>query len=231
MGWKHFVQVPPLGCVDTAAGSNQARCEKRAPDITVDRTSTAETGVSRLITDPSSARRGARRVGAGALVVLASAVPAPAATAACAGAGDVPAQGAGEQAAAATVCVLNEERAGRGLPRLRSQGQLEQAAETHARDMVRRRYFSHTTPEGTVFSTRLRAYTRGFRWAVGETLAWGRMSRSTPAAIVRAWLNSPPHRRVVLDERYREIGIGVAHGLPLSGDPGATYAAELGVRR
>ena len=66
---------------------------------------------------------------------------------------------------------------------------------------------------------------------IGETLAWGRGSGSTRAAIVRAWLASPSHRRVVLDERYREIGLGVALGLPVSGAPGATFAAEFGVRR
>ena len=182
-----------------------------------------------LTTHPSSARRRARRVG-GALIALAFAAPAQAG-AACAGAGAVPSQGEREQAARLTMCVLNEERASRGLPSLRSQGQLELAAERHARDMVRRRYFSHTTPEGTTFSERLRFYTRGFRWGVGETLAWGRGSGSTPAAIVRAWLASPSHRRVVLDERYREIGLGVALGLPVSGAPGATFAAEFGVRR
>jgi uncharacterized protein YkwD len=187
--------------------------------------------VPRLITNSGSAGRRARRLGAGALVVLASAVPAQTARAECARAGNVPAQGEGEQAATATVCVLNEERASRGLSRLRSQSQLEQAAERHVRDMVRRRYFSHTTPEGITFDERLRSYTRGYRWGIGETLAWGRGARSTPAAIVQAWLDSPPHRRIVLDARYREIGIGVALALPVPGDPGATFAAELGVRR
>lgn len=231
MGRRQFAQVPPPGCVHTAAVSNQARCEKRAPDVSVDRTSTVEPGVSRLITDPSSPRRGVRRLGAGVLVILACAVPAPVATAACAGADDVPVRGQAEQTATATVCVLNEERASRGLPRLRSQQQLERAAERHARDMVRRRYFSHTTLEGTTFDERLRDYTRGFRWGVGETLAWGRRSTSTPAAIVRGWLDSPPHRRVLLGERFRELGVGVAYGLPVAGDRGATYVAELGVRR
>lgn len=185
----------------------------------------------RLTTHPGSAGRSARRAGVGALVALAASVPAQAAQAACAGAGDIPAPGEVEQAAAATVCVLNEERASRGLGRLRPQGQLERAAERHVRDMVRRRYFSHTTLGGVTFDERLRSYTRGFRWGVGETLAWGRGSRSTPAATVQAWLDSPPHRRVVLGDRYRDVGVGVASGLPVSRDPGVTYAAELGVRR
>ena len=98
--------------------------------------------------------------------------------------------------------------------------------------MVRRRYFSHTTPDGRGFDDRLRdGYIRSGRWGVGETLAWGTWSKSTPAAIVAAWLNSPPHRRVVLGSRFRHLGIGVSVGVPVGDDPGATYAAELGVRR
>jgi uncharacterized protein YkwD len=78
---------------------------------------------------------------------------------------------------------------------------------------------------------RLRAYIGGGRrWAVGETLAWGRGSLATPEAIVAAWLESPPHRRVLLEARYRDVGIGVTTGVPVAGDPGVTYAAELGVR-
>jgi uncharacterized protein YkwD len=176
--------------------------------------------------------RSARRLGAGALALLATAVPAQAASAACQGADDVPTAGAQERSATATVCVLNEQRASRGLPLLRTENGLEQAAEGHARDMVRRRYFSHTTPEGRTFAERLRrTYIRGGRWGVGETLAWGTQSKATPAAIVRAWLDSPSHRRVVLNPRFRDVGIGVTLGVPVATDPGATYAANLGVRR
>lgn len=185
----------------------------------------------RLITHPGSAGRSACRAGVGALVALAASVAAAPAHAACAGAGDIPAPDEAARAAAATVCVLNEERASRGLGRLRPQALLERAAERHVRDMVRRRYFSHTTLGGVTFDERLRSYTRGYRWGVGETLAWGRGTRSTPAATVQAWLDSPPHRRVVLGERYRDVGVGVAYGLPVLGGAGATYAAELGVRR
>jgi uncharacterized protein YkwD len=154
----------------------------------------------------------------------------------CPGAGDLPAPAARGQAVDAIVCVLNEERARRDLPRLRLQPQLARAATGHVRDMVRRRYFSHTTPGGATMVDRLRGsgYIRAARpWLVGEALAWGAGNRSTPAAIVAAWLDSPPHRRLVLDARYRELGIGLATGVPVDGFAdlaGATYAAELGVR-
>ena len=44
------------------------------------------------------------------------------------------------------------------------------------------------------------------RW-VGETLVSG--TSLTPRSAVRAWLNSPPHRAVILKPRARMAGIGV----------------------
>jgi uncharacterized protein YkwD len=183
-------------------------------------------------------RRLRRRAGAGILAILATAGPASAVadTPSCPMAGEPPVARTREQAAAAVVCLVNRERARRDLPPLRQQPRLERAAERYSRDMVRRRFFSHTSPEGASVAERLRAvaYVRGARaWAVGETLAWGTGDLATPTAIVNAWLDSPRHRRVLLAPRYREVGVGAVPGVPLDvggGLPGATYAAELGVR-
>ena len=99
--------------------------------------------------------------------------------------------------------------------------------------MVRRGFFSHVTPTGRSVSERVEAtgYLRdAASWALGETLAWGTGSCSTPTATVTAWMESPPHRRILLGRRYREIGVGVELGTPLAPSPAsaATYAAELG---
>jgi uncharacterized protein YkwD len=131
---------------------------------------------------------------------------------------------------AAVVCEVNAERAARSRPPLVIRTQLSTAARRHARDMVARHYFAHTSPSGRTFADRLRAagyLVPGRRWAAGEVLAWGAAQLSTPAATVAAWMRSPSHRRVLLRWRYREIGVGIARGTPY-GAPGATYAAELG---
>ena len=50
----------------------------------------------------------------------------------------------------------------------------------------------------------------------------------------KVWLDSPPHRRIMLRPDYREVGIGVVQGAPKatsSGLPGATYVLNLGVIR
>ncbi len=101
--------------------------------------------------------------------------------------------------------------------------------------MVRHRYFSHVAPDGRTMTARLRdaGYIReGRRWAVGETLAWGTFGRATPRRTVQNWMDSPPHRRVLLDPRYRDVGVGAAYGSPRRRrGPGATYAAAFGVVR
>jgi uncharacterized protein YkwD len=132
----------------------------------------------------------------------------------------------------ATVCLLNVERGKRGLGSLRSNSRLGVAADRHARDMVRRSYFSHTSPGGTSFSTRIRKtgyLTSASSWSVGENLAWGSGSYSTPRSTMGQWMKSPGHRANVLRRGYREIGAGLAQGTPRGGS-GATFAHEFGRR-
>jgi uncharacterized protein YkwD len=47
---------------------------------------------------------------------------------------------------------------------------------------------------------------------LGEDLAWGTGSAARPRSIVRAWMNSPMHRRIMLDCRFSHLGVGVAAG-------------------
>ena len=64
---------------------------------------------------------------------------------------------------------------------------------------------------------------------MGETIAWGSGGRATPASIVRSWLNSPGHRAILLDGRYKDLGVGIALGAPGHGD-GATFTGDFGAR-
>jgi uncharacterized protein YkwD len=133
-----------------------------------------------------------------------------------------------------TLCLINVQRHRHGLPAVRLNPRLSQAARAHSRDMVRRRYFSHTTPEGLSFADRIRGtgYLRASRqWFVGENLAWGWRGRDSARRIVRAWMHSPPHREVMLNPAFSEVGIGIAAGVPRPLPPGgATYTADFGVR-
>jgi len=132
----------------------------------------------------------------------------------------------------ATLRALNAVRAAHGERPLLLDRRLVRAARRHSREMVLRRYFAHESRDGARFSARIAAtgwMPRHRRWYVGETLAWGRGTSAEPSLIVAAWLRSPSHRRVVLDPRYRQVGIGIVRGTPLAADPaGLTYTADFG---
>ena len=132
----------------------------------------------------------------------------------------------------ATLCVLNAQRARRHLPRLILNDKLSTAARAHSSAMVRGKFFSHDSADGSSFLDRIRStgYLSGVSgWSVGENIAYGSGDRSSPRSIGRAWMNSPPHRANILSRSFREIGIGVAYGTPV-GVGGATYTTDFGKR-
>ena len=129
-------------------------------------------------------------------------------------------------------CLVNSARAAHGLPRLRLSRPLGTAAGRHARDMVRRRYFGHTSPGGSTPTSRARH--AGYRAAaIGETLAAASGTRATPGFTVRAWLRSADHRRVLLNPALRDVGVALVPGAPLSGGVdrrGTTIVLDAGRR-
>ncbi|MDW5593382.1 CAP domain-containing protein, partial [Conexibacter stalactiti] len=134
----------------------------------------------------------------------------------------------------ALLCLLNRERARAGARPLRANRCLARAAADHARDMVRRRYFEHSSPDGRSFSDRILA--TGYappsaRWTVGENLAWGVAPAGDAAWVVNAWMNSSGHRENVLRAGFRDVGLAAVEGAPAGGDGArATWAAEFGVQ-
>ena len=90
---------------------------------------------------------------------------------------------------------------------------LQRAAELHSLDMAARDFFEHRNPDGVHPDARI--VRQGYPpILVGENLAWGETEKSTPAAIVELWMQSPGHRRNILEPGYREIGIGMAYDAP-----------------
>src|SRR5215207_889662 len=133
------------------------------------------------------------------------------------------------------LCLMNRVRARFGLRSLHPNRCLHRVAARHAHDMVNRRYFAHTTPNGWDPGRRARAsgyVPRRARWLVGENIAWGVSYAARPAFVVRSWMHSPPHRHNLLSRHFRDVGIGVARGVPLRGFHGvrlrATFSVEFG---
>jgi uncharacterized protein YkwD len=158
-------------------------------------------------------------------------VPATASAATpCPGAGRSPAQLGPDAARAATLCVLNRERAAHHLRALRLDGRLTSAAQGHSDDMVAHRYFAHESRSGATFGSRIKhtGWTRHRRsWTVGENIAYGTGGSATPRAIAVAWMHSAGHRANILSRRFHVIGIGIATGTP-NGESGATYSTDFG---
>ena len=169
------------------------------------------------------------------VAAAAAAVPAGAATPApggCAGATVVPANVAMRQAAAdAILCLINVQRTTRGLPAVVNSSLLTKAATMHSGDMVRRKYFSHIAPGGQGLRARIArtGYLRGARQpALGETIAWGADYDGSPDELVKELMADAPHRAIIIDRRFRDVGVGLAFGAPLDGMGDGRHAvAEL----
>jgi uncharacterized protein YkwD len=172
------------------------------------------------------------------LLVAAAAFSSPAAAAndRCAHASASPSQLSTPAAAHALQCLINGVRREHRLRPVRAERHLRSAARRHASDMAGQNYFAHSSPGGTTMESRVRhsGYLRRVReWWLGEALAWGKADAGAPRAILRGLLDSPPHRAILLDPGFRDLGIGVVHGAPQGAGGGAlTIALDFGrVRR
>jgi uncharacterized protein YkwD len=137
---------------------------------------------------------------------------------------------------AATLCLINRQRAMHGEHPLRPNRRLRRAAQAHSASMASEDYFEHVGPRGQTPLARMRSvgYISSSRvgYEVGENIAWGTLRLASPRAIVAAWMASPGHRANILDPRYRETGIGVCAHPPSAlahGQPGAIYTQDFGV--
>ena len=97
------------------------------------------------------------------------------------------------------VRVINRVRHKHGLARLHAGRRLARAADLHSRNMLAKDFFAHGA-----FAQRVRRFA-SFR-RMGETLAM--TSRCNPRLVVRMWLGSAPHRRVLLSRSFRRVGVG-----------------------
>jgi uncharacterized protein YkwD len=149
----------------------------------------------------------------------------------CTGANLLPALASIPTAKAATLCLLNNERASRGLLPLAAQPVLEAAAQNYSQAMVAQHFFDHVSPGGQTIDDRLASYIGASGiWSTGENLAWGEGALATPASIVRNWMASPGHRDNILDPQFNDIGVGVVAGTPSGSLPalGGTYVTSFG---
>lgn len=113
------------------------------------------------------------------------------------------------------LAAVNADRAEYDLPALTLQDTLNEAAQTHAIDMVRNDYYAHVSPEGVGPQDRFLDAGGSRAKLVEENIA--RCSGCTlPPDETRVrsfesgWMNSRPHRRNILNEGLEGFGFGIA---------------------
>lgn len=107
---------------------------------------------------------------------------------------------------AAAIELTNQQRAAAGRAPLTIDASLTAAAVQHSDDQAARDRMSHVGSDGSDVGQRIVRNGGSVRtW--GENVAAG---FSTAAAVVDAWMNSPGHRRNILDPAFTRIGLGTA---------------------
>ncbi len=113
----------------------------------------------------------------------------------------------------------NEARRKNGLSNLEPDAMLKTKAREKCDDMLKKNYFSHTSPDGKTLKDRLlgeEPASMRTMYRAGENIYMGakfdyRVDIKTQARlIVDGWMTSPGHRKNMLDPNYTHMGIGVA---------------------
>jgi uncharacterized protein YkwD len=136
----------------------------------------------------------------------------------------------------AMLCLINGERTKHGMSALRASTTLASAALGHSSEMVAGKFMSHSSRGGG--GVKLRAIESAYipnatcSSLLGETIAFGAGTLATPARLVSSLMEDPPHRKTLLDRRFRDAGVGFALGAPMDGVGGsaATVTVDLGRR-
>ncbi|MEK6409856.1 MAG: CAP domain-containing protein [Acidobacteriota bacterium] len=103
---------------------------------------------------------------------------------------------------------INRVRRRSGLPRLNFYEDLLPVAREYSRRMAEERFFSHNDPDGR--TVRERVDDADIRWRmVGENLAYSNGYINPVAASLHGWMESPGHRRNILDPDFNLTAIGV----------------------
>jgi uncharacterized protein YkwD len=115
--------------------------------------------------------------------------------------------------------LIDSTRRSHGLPALRDSPSLCTSARRQSRYMLVHDHFGHlaTIRASSRFSLK------------GEALAMYSGWRRRPRKVLRMWLNSPPHRALVLSPRYRFAGVGAKRG-NYGGSRMTTWTMHLGRR-
>jgi uncharacterized protein YkwD len=106
------------------------------------------------------------------------------------------------------VRLVNEARAAKGLAPLTLDPKLVQVAAGHSTQMAGKAKMAHDgIGDGAPHDRIIAAAPKAARTA--ENVAMG---QQTPAEVMQGWMDSPPHRKNILDPKLTRIGVEVVTG-------------------
>lgn len=120
---------------------------------------------------------------------------------------------------------VNQQRSLRNLVTLNTNSKLNGAAQYKANDMQSRHYFAHIDPDGHYIWDKIVAEGYYPYTQLGENLA---IEFYDTESLVSAWMNSPTHRANLLNESFRDQGMGLSLGTPSQGQYYSAVANTFG---
>jgi uncharacterized protein YkwD len=111
----------------------------------------------------------------------------------------------------AIVREINKVRRAHHLKAVKLTSPLARVAKRHSSLMLKYDALTHASFDGSSFSTRMAR--AGKRKTYGETLAWAPDGSHLGAkGLLKLWMASAPHRKVLLNGKLRRVGVGRVHG-------------------
>jgi uncharacterized protein YkwD len=115
------------------------------------------------------------------------------------------------KAESAIIREVNRARRAHHLKPVRLSRPLARVARKHSSAMLEHDVLSHSSFDGSTFSSRLQR--AGKHRQYGETLAWAPYGAGASAkVVVGLWMQSAHHRAVLLNGTLRRVGIGRVRG-------------------
>ncbi len=106
--------------------------------------------------------------------------------------------------------LINQKRIERGLAPLAWSNELAAVARIHSQNMAEFRFFSHRGLDNKFVSDRADQLMRNKWRSIGENIAFNRGYDDPVEMAVELWLESPPHKRNMMDPNWKETAVGVA---------------------
>lgn len=106
--------------------------------------------------------------------------------------------------------LINSERALAGLTPLKWSDKVADVARLHSNNMADYNFFSHKGLDGMMVDERAAQLKMGAWTAIGENIAFMKGYENPVGVAVEKWLQSPSHKKNLLDPTWTETAIGLA---------------------